>query len=251
MCYTFDFLGPTFAARHFRDRIAAVEAIVGDGWPCWAFSNHDVVRHISRWAHATPLDVDRLARLAASILMSLRGSVCIYQGEELGFTEAVLLFEDLADPYGLRFWPEYHGRDGCRTPMVWEAEAPYGGFSTVKPWLPVAPAQVALAVNRQTGDAGSINSHYRRLIALRNAHAALRGGAIALVDAPDDVLAFVREGGGEQIVCLFNFAATEVAVDLPAGTTVASLGAGAGNDLDPDGRTVRLAPGGAFWGRAI
>jgi alpha-glucosidase len=115
----------------------------------------------------------------------------------------------------------------------------------------VAPAQVALAVNRQTGDAGSIHSHYRRLIALRNAHAALRGGAIALVDAPDDVLAFVREGGGEQIVCLFNFAATEVAVDLPAGTTVASLGAGAGNDLDPDGRTVRLAPGGAFWGRAI
>ena len=251
MCYTFDFLGPTFAARHFRDRIAAVEAIVGDGWPCWAFSNHDVVRHISRWAHATPLDADRLARLAASILMSLRGSVCIYQGEELGFTEAVLLFEDLADPYGLRFWPEYHGRDGCRTPMVWEAEAPYGGFSTVKPWLPVAPAQVALAVNRQTGDAGSIHSHYRRLIALRNAHAALRGGAIALVDAPDDVLAFVREGGGEQIVCLFNFAAVEVAVDLPAGTAVTSLGADAGSDLDPDGRTVRLAPGAAFWASVV
>ena len=251
MCYTFDFLGPTFSARHFRDRIAAVETIVGDGWPCWAFSNHDVVRHVSRWAHATALDTDRLARLAASILLSLRGSACLYQGEELGFAEAVLLFEDLADPYGVRFWPEYHGRDGCRTPMVWEAEAPYGGFSTVKPWLPVAPAQVALAVNRQTGDAGSILSHYRRLIALRRAHPALRGGAIALVDAPDDVLAFVREGGDEQIVCLFNFAAAEVAVDLPAGTAVTSLGADAGSDLDPDGRTVRLAPGAAFWASVV
>jgi alpha-glucosidase len=248
MCYTFDFLGPTFNARHFRERIAAVEAIVGDGWPCWAFSNHDVQRHVSRWAHASPLDPDRLARLAAAILLSLRGSVCLYQGEELGFTEAVLLFEDLADPYGLRFWPEYHGRDGCRTPMVWEAEAPYGGFSTVKPWLPVAPAQVALAVNRQVGDPESVLSHYRRLVALRHTHPALRDGAIALLESPEDVLAFVRDGGGERILCLFNFANEEIVFDLPAGMSVAALDAGAGGSIGEGGRTVGLRAGGAFWG---
>ena len=148
MCYTFDFLSPIFSARHFRERIEAFEAIVGDGWPCWAFSNHDIVRHVSRWADATALSADQLAKLAAGILLSLRGSVCLYQGEELGLTEAELRFEDLADPYGIRFWPEFKGRDGCRTPMVWESNAPNGGFTTGKPWLPVSGEHISHAVNR-------------------------------------------------------------------------------------------------------
>jgi alpha-glucosidase len=180
--------------------------------------------------------------------MSLRGSVCIYQGEELGFTEAVLLFEDLADPYGLRFWPEYHGRDGCRTPMVWEAEAPYGGFSTVKPWLPVAPAQVTQAANKQAGDPASVLSHYRRLISLRRAHPALHDGAIALLCSPEHVLAFVRDGGGKRVLCAFNFDAADADFDLPAGMTVAALDSGHDGTAENDGRTVRLPAGGAFWG---
>jgi alpha-glucosidase len=247
MCYTFDFLGPTFTAGHFRQRIAAFEAIVGDGWPCWAFSNHDIVRHVSRWATATALDPDHLAKLAAGILLSLRGSVCLYQGEELGLTEAAIRFEDLADPYGIRFWPEYKGRDGCRTPMVWESNAPNGGFTDGKPWLPIAPEHVAHAVNREVGDPASVLAHYRRLLAFRRAHPALRNGAIELLDAPADLLAFIRGDGGDRVLALFNLGAREAVFALPAGLAATAL-SGHGFSGRLDGRTVRLAAGDAFFG---
>jgi alpha-glucosidase len=247
MCYTFDFLSPIFTARHFRERTEAFEAIVGDGWPCWAFSNHDIVRHVSRWAGAVSFDSDRLARLAAGILLSLRGSVCLYEGEELGLEEAELRFEDLADPYGIRFWPEFKGRDGCRTPMVWESNAENAGFSRGKPWLPIPESHIARAANRQAGDAESVLAGYRRMIAFRRAHPALRDGEIAFVDAPEDVLAFVRSGHGEKVLCLFNLGAGEAQVRVPAGMKVSALdGHGFGGTLA--GGTVTLAAGDAFFG---
>ena len=249
MCYTFDFLSPVFTARHFRERIEAFEAMAGDGWPCWAFSNHDIVRHVSRWAAAAPFDHDTLAKLAAGILLSLRGSVCLYQGEELGLTEAALAFEDLADPYGIRFWPEYKGRDGCRTPMTWESNAPNAGFSSARPWLPVSPDHIARAANRQAGDGQSILAFYRQLLAFRRAHGALRSGAIAFLDAPEEVLAFTRDGAGERLVCLFNFGGREARVAVPAGRAVKALdGHGFAGRLEADGRSVRLAAGDGFFG---
>ncbi len=94
------------------------------------------------------------------MLLSFKGSVCLYQGEELGLPEADLLFEELTDPPGIRFWPEYKGRDGCRTPMPWdEGEAP-NGFSTGKPWLPVKPEHSALNVAHQNADPDSVLSFY-------------------------------------------------------------------------------------------
>jgi len=250
MCYTFDFLGPIFSAAHFRERIAAFEAMAGDAWPCWAFSNHDVERHVSRWASAVAADQDHLAALAAAILLSLRGSVCLYQGEELGFGEATLRFEDLADPYGIRFWPEFKGRDGCRTPMVWESNAPNGGFTQGKPWLPVSPAHVARAANREVGDPASVLARYRQLIAFRRAHPALRSGTIHLLDAPADVLAFIREADGERVLCVFNLGRGDAAFTIPAGGTVAALaGHGFTSTIANDGRSVRLPAAGAFFGR--
>jgi alpha-glucosidase len=247
MCYTFDFLGPQFSARHFRERTEAFEAIVGDGWPCWAFSNHDIVRHVTRWKDATTLGHDQLAALAAAILLSLRGSVCLYQGEELGLTEASLAFEDLRDPYGIRFWPEFKGRDGCRTPMVWESNAPNGGFSDHKPWLPVAPEHVKMAVNREAGDPASTLAVYRRLLAFRRAHPALRKGTIRFVDAPADVLAFLREGEGEKLLCAFNISGNAARFALAPGMKVEPLaGHGFGGRLDGD--SIGLAGGDVFYG---
>ena len=106
----------------------------------WAFSNHDVIRHLTRWQdHGA--DQDSLAKLAAAMLLSFPGSVCLYQGEELGQTETELEFAELTDPPGIRFWPDYKGRDGCRTPMVWESGTnTQGGFTTGTPWLPVKAA---------------------------------------------------------------------------------------------------------------
>jgi alpha-glucosidase len=252
MCYTFDFLSPVFTAQHFRDRIRAFEAIVGDGWPCWAFSNHDIQRHVTRWAGATSLDQDRLAVFAAGILLSLRGSVCLYQGEELGLGEAELTFADLADPYGIRFWPEYKGRDGCRTPMVWESNAPSGGFTAGKPWLPVAPEHIARAANREAADGASVLSGYRRLIAFRRAHPALRSGSIEFFDSAADVLAFARAGAGERLLCLFNFGSEEERFAVPPGLAVEALeGHGFAGRIEAGGRTVLLPPGDAFFGELV
>ncbi len=247
MCYTFDFLGPVFTAAHFRRSIEAFEAIVGDGWPCWAFSNHDVVRHLSRWAAWG--ETDRLAKLATGILFSLRGSVSVYEGEELGLPEADLRFEDLVDPYGIAFWPEFRGRDGCRTPMVWESDAPNCGFSTGRPWLPVPADHRAHAADRQIGDGHSVFAHYREMITFRRAHPALTGGTITFLAAPDEVLAFMREAESERVACLFNLGHSEALVALPAGMTVKPLaGHGFTGRLEAGGQGVRLDPGDAFFG---
>ncbi len=146
MCYTFDLLGPDFTPSHIRHCVESFQRQVRDGWVCWAFSNHDVTRHVSRFVQQ-PQERDAVAKLAMSVLAALRGSICLYQGEELGLPEADLAFEDLRDPYGIRFWPAFKGRDGCRTPMVWEKGKKQAGFSSAKPWLPVPVEHQALAVD--------------------------------------------------------------------------------------------------------
>ncbi|HZY50415.1 MAG TPA: alpha-amylase family glycosyl hydrolase, partial [Devosia sp.] len=183
MAYTFDYLGGEFSAAHFRKAIDATETEAPEGWICLAFSNHDVVRHVSRWAmHG---EQEAFTRLACTLLLSMRGSVCLYQGEELGLTEAELAFEDLVDPYGIEFWPQFKGRDGCRTPMVWQTQSPTGGFTTAtRPWLPVPADHLTKAVDRQEGDPRSVLQHYRDTLAFRKRHPALSKGTIKTLDAP-------------------------------------------------------------------
>ncbi len=206
MAYTFDFLGGSFDAEHFRRAIKADNEATGS-WQCLAFSNHDVVRHISRWSKHG--DEERFARLTTMLLLSMRGSVCIYQGEELGLTEAEIAFEELTDPYGIEFWPNFKGRDGCRTPMVWQANAPLGGFtSAAKSWLPVPGDHLARAVDQQDQEnTDSMLQFYRNYILFRKNHPSLITGTIKLVASPQNVLAFVRELGGEKIICAFNMSA--------------------------------------------
>ena len=204
MCYTFDLLGPEFSAAHFRKCIGAFETKVRDGWVCWAFSNHDVVRHVSRFIE-TPAERVPMAKLTMTLVSALRGSICLYQGEELGLPEAELTFEQLRDPYGIRFWPAFKGRDGCRTPMVWEGAAPHAGFSTAKEsWLPVSDLHASLAVDRQEGDAASVLGHYRETLAFRNAHPVIRSGAFRFVETNQDLLIFDRVSDEETLRFCFN-----------------------------------------------
>jgi alpha-glucosidase len=214
MCYTFDLLGPQFSAAHVRGCVEAFENAVADGWVCWAFSNHDVMRHVSRWMRPGE-NPDTAAKFAIALLSCLRGSICLYQGEELGLEEAELAYEDLRDPVGIRFWPGVKGRDGCRTPMVWEAGADNGGFSTARPWLPVPPSHRARAVDVQDGEQGSVLTAYRSILAERKRHPALVGGSIRFLDAEGDLLAFVREADGERLLCVFNFAGEGAGWILP------------------------------------
>lgn len=205
MAYSFDMLGPKFSPQHFRSTIEAFFKAAPDGWPAWAFSNHDSPRHVSRWArHGSP---EALARLSAALLLSLEGSIYIYQGEELGQTESELEFEELRDPTGITFWPDYKGRDGCRTPMVWDA-SPNGGFTTGTPWLPVKGPQLARNVASQ-GE-GSVLEFYRQMIALRRSHNVLWEGRTMFIDGPEGLLTFTR---GEGVLCLFNLSDQRVATN--------------------------------------
>lgn len=212
MCYPFELLQPGRAtAPVLADAFARLARAAPDAWPCWSYSNHDTVRHVTRWGLT-----DAATRAYATLLMCLRGSVCLYQGEELGLPEAELAFEDLQDPYGIAFWPEFKGRDGARTPMVWEASNDGAGFSTGQPWLPVPPAHVALAASAQEGP-GSMLDHYRRAVALRRAHPALRMGAQSPLMADGDMVRFLRTGAGEQVFVAANLGGAEVRVPLPEG----------------------------------
>ena len=214
MCYSFDFLAPEkISAAKVRSVLEAFGKVASDGWSCWAFSNHDVMRPASRWA-ANEADPTAYLKVISALLMSLRGSVCIYQGEELGLGEADLRFEDLQDPYGIRFWPEFKGRDGCRTPMVWDAAAKNGGFSSAKPWLPVPGKHLSQAVSVQQGDDRSLLEHYRRFLTFRRAHPALAKGDITFIESQGDTVAFTRRAGNEQIVCVFNLGAKPTEIDL-------------------------------------
>ena len=205
MAYSFEMLSDEFSAAHFRNCVKAFfdAARARNGWPCWSFSNHDVIRHVSRWARHSE-DLDALARQAAALLLSLEGTICLYQGEELGQTETQLAFEELVDPPGITFWPEYKGRDGCRTPMVWQAQAEHGGFSDAKPWLPVKPEQASRAVDRQEGDPSSVLAYYREILAYRKGSDALMTGETTFADLPEPVLGFARGEGDDGLLCLFN-----------------------------------------------
>jgi alpha-glucosidase len=200
--YSFDFL----SAKALTPEL--VERVVGgwpgehdEGWPSWAFSNHDAPRVVSRWLTDCPLD--RRARLLALLQFSLRGNVFLYQGEELGLPQANVPYECLRDPEGIKNWPHSMGRDGARTPMPWTGGT-QAGFSDAEPWLPIDPIHAELAVSVQNDDEASVLNFFRQLLGLRRESDVLRRGSQIFLDAPDDVIAFRRDLDGAAIVCVLN-----------------------------------------------
>ncbi|MBI2381277.1 MAG: alpha-glucosidase [Gammaproteobacteria bacterium] len=246
MGYSFELLTADFSAGHIRRTVTELEAQLSEGWPCWAISNHDVVRVASRWGGANPPPT--LAPMLSALVSSLRGSVCVYQGEELGLTEAELPFEALQDPYGIAFWPSFKGRDGCRTPMPWDP-SPDAGFTSGKPWLPVSEDHRALAVSVQEAQADSCLQHFRRFLAWRRGQPALRWGAVQMLDTPEPVLAFLREHEGQSLLCAFNLGAEAVDLSLAlAGEAQVLEGHGLAGGAFSGGR-LRLPGHGVLFAR--
>ena len=226
MAYSFAMLGPDFSPAHFRRCIEGFQKGAPDGQPEWSFSNHDVIRHVSRWSDHAVSD-DAMARLACAMLMSFEGTIGIYQGEELGQTETEMEYHELQDAQAIRYWPGVKGRDGCRTPMVWDHAAPQGGFTTGTPWLPVKAPQLENAVDLQENQAGSILRFYRDVIAFRKAHPCMTRGKTAWIDLADPILAFTRSTDDAHLTCVFNLSTKPVTLALTGDASLAGLHSGA------------------------
>lgn len=192
-------------------------AVSHTGWTCWSFSNHDVERAISRWnprrGHDDP--PQDFAALLMALLLSLRGSVCLYQGEELGLPEADLEIEQLRDPFGIAFWPEFRGRDGSRTPMPWESDSPSAGFTAAaEPWLPIPRPHRDRAVGRLEHEPQALLHHYRRFLAWRRTQPTLLYGSLEPLDLGEPLIGFTRTHGADRILAIFNVGDCPVPVSL-------------------------------------
>ncbi len=207
MGYSFELLTEDCSAGYIRATVEALEARMTEGWPCWAISNHDVQRAVTRWGGAQASD--ELARQLVALVCSLRGSVCLYQGEELGLPEADVPFEALQDPYGKAFWPTFKGRDGCRTPMPWDGSR-HAGFSDAPAWLPVPDAHRERSVATQEVQPDSVLHAVRAFLGWRKLQPALVAGSIRFMDAPEPLLAFVREQDGQRLLLAFNLSAGRI-----------------------------------------
>jgi alpha-glucosidase len=238
--YSFMLLGPQPSPRQLADTMGAwQQGEAASAWPSWALSNHDAPRVATRWAKG---DAHR-ARQLIVLLLCLRGTVFVYQGEELGLSQSDIAFEDLQDPFGKAHWPRDKGRDGCRTPLPWVAEAPAAGFTSGKPWLPCDAAHRALAIDRQQADPDSPLHLTRRMLALRRAHRALRLGGFHTLHADDELLVFERRHAGDAVLCAFNLGTQDRTHRL------ATTGEGEAlvlNGAQRAGQRLRLPPGAAF-----
>lgn len=214
LAYSFNLLTAEFSAAHIRRQVEAFEARVKDGCASWSVGNHDVARVNTRWGRDDTSAA--FAKMILTLQLTLKGTPCIYQGDELGLTEAELAYADLQDPVGLTFWPESKGRDGCRTPMVWDSEQAYAGFSNAKPWLPVPMEHLSLAVSEQEKDAESVLNFTRRVMRWRKSIPQLLRGDIQFYDVSEPLLALSRQSdAAPALVAIFNLSSDPQSFEWP------------------------------------
>ncbi len=207
LSFDFSSINQRWSAAGFLKCIEAWEAAVPEtAWPCNVLNNHDQPRSRSRFGGGT--DAPARVKLAAAMLLTLRGTPFLYYGEEIGMSNGKIPRAELQDPVGKRYWPFHPGRDPERTPMQWSAE-PNAGFSSGRPWLRVNEDYRRVNVDLQSGDGGSVLEFYRKLIALRRSHPALnRGSWESAGDAKNDVLCYTRTHGREKMLVVLNFSAS-------------------------------------------
>ena len=211
-------LETAWSAESFRSAIAAREAAWSGRWPTIVLSNHDHSRHVSRYLHTLGrrdrATADAVAKAAATIELTLRGTPFLYYGEEIGAQDISVPRSRARDRAALST-PGWWNRDGCRAPMAWSGDG-NAGFTSGRPWLPIPPDAASRNVARQRASESSVLAHYRRLLALRRGSAALRAGELALVDVGDpDVLAYLRNAGDEAALVVVRFGLRGGEIELP------------------------------------
>jgi len=213
--YNLELLAWLEGAEKIKDLFEEYDSYEG-GWPAWALSNHDVLRVASRGAPED--DFLKAARVKAllAMLTCLRGTLYMYQGEELGLPEADVPYELMQDPFGIFLYPDSKGRDGCRTPIPWSHDQRHAGFSTgEKTWLPIPDEHTARSVSLQEDDPDSPLHFTRTFLKWRKQFPALISGDISFYDMTDEVLLFARTDGAEKIIAGFNLgdAATTISIE--------------------------------------
>ena len=194
---------PWNPARYLRAIQRQDEELPVEAWPIHVFNNHDNRRIATRIRAG---EDDEKLKVAAALLLTLRGTPFLYYGEEIGMRDIHVTRSEIQDPVGKHYWPIPVGRDGCRSPMQWNDE-PLAGFSTVKPWLKVHPKFPTRNVASQHENPRSLLNFYKALLHLRRSYAALRGGIfIPLNHEPQRVLAYVRQDNDNRILVALNLA---------------------------------------------
>jgi alpha-glucosidase len=219
-------------ARAFRDLVQAwYDKLPPGAWPCWVLNNHDNRRSISRYAAGE--HTEARAKVAATMLLTLRGTPFLYYGEELGLRQGRIPRAEIVDPPGRKYWPFDKGRDGCRTPMPWAATL-NAGFSTGRPWLRVNPDYARVNVESARRDPASLLNYYRQLLALRHASPALQQGAYRALDQSDKVFAYERAAADQRLLIVLNFAARPATLPIDGAWRVrlSSLGRADSNVRD-------------------
>jgi alpha-glucosidase len=178
------------------------------GWPNWVLGNHDTPRIASRVGIAQ-------ARLAAMLLLTLRGTPTIYYGDEINMEQVPIPADRIRDPAEFRQPGKGMGRDGCRTPMRWD-RTEYAGFSATEPWLPLGPDYKQKCVEVQRADSRSMYCLYRQLISLRKKHRTLSVGSYQLVLCENDLLVYARRHDDEQVMVALNLGHNAMAASIPS-----------------------------------
>jgi len=210
LSFYLDFATRKWSAERFRLSVDHLERMIPPrGWPCYYLSNHDLVRHITRLGKGG--DALARAKVAATMMLTLRGTPIIYYGEEIGMPNSKVARKDIVDPIGKKWWPIPVGRDGSRTPMQWSAER-FAGFSRTEPWLRADPCYTEINVERQQDDPASLLNWYRRLIWTRREKPALQAGSYKAIDrVPEGVFAYTRKLNRQEIAVFLNLASSTIA----------------------------------------
>ena len=208
--FNFALMRSPWQARHLARLIDAYEAALPKGgWPNWVLGNHDKPRVASRVG-------DEQAGVAAMLLLTLRGMPTLYYGDEIGMRQAEIPPDRVRDPFELNVPGRGLGRDGCRTPMQWDASE-RAGFTPAEPWLPLGQDHRIRNVENQAADRTSLLSLHRRLIRLRQAHPALSIGDYRPMAASGDLLVFQRVLERERFLVALNLGGQPSEIDFAAG----------------------------------
>ena len=202
----------SLSATEFREAIQAVDTALGDRPTTVVLSNHDLIRANIRYGNGK--NSDAIAKVLSMMLLTLRGIPFIYYGEEIGMVDAPPNhIDEVLDSRGKIRWPEYKGRDGCRTPMQWNS-GQYAGFSTTTPWYKVSPDYLTRNVKNQLTEDHSIFNHFKQLISLRKSTPALQKGRQHFIGNDPNILIYSRKWEKDQVLILLNLSSTDQTVNL-------------------------------------